>query len=228
MELVGGILYRAAGLLVTFALVGWGLARALPPAKQNETPPWVPFVALVLALGAPSAIAAWVLISLAQAQEEDLSSTQWLVAWGLCLAAPLTYFTSADFDTLQAIQNRPLWGFVPAWGALLHPIAFGLSFYSIAQWARERSAGLSPFSTRGLTLCVLLSVETAVFLGGANIPGWETASPPFTWASFAFKVAALGFALRWARWDWPSWKMTAAASLNLLGTWVFISKGWVW
>jgi hypothetical protein len=228
MELVWGVLYRAASLLVAFGLIEWILSRFSPPHKQSAFPHWIPFTALVWALGAPSILAVWVLLSLAQAREENQDSSRWLVSWGLCLAAPVTYFGSADFDTLQLLQNRLFWGPLPSWGALLHPVAFGLSFFSVAKWANEEGVELSPLRGRGLTLCVLLFAETAVFLGGGSVPGWEAASAPFLWLSFSLKLGALAAALRWIRGPWPAWQMTAAASVNLLCTWVLISKGWVW
>ncbi len=221
-------LYRAASLLAAFGLIGWGFGRFRPPVTQNDFPHWIPLTALLLALGAPSVIAAWVLISLVQAQEKKLHSGRWLISWGLCLAAPVTYFGSADFDTILLLQNLPLWGVLPAWGALIHPIAFVLSLFSLAQWANEERVDLFPRSTRGLTLCVLLSVETAVFLGGGGIPGGESASAPFLWFSFALKLGALAFAISRLRRPWPAWQMAAAASLNLLATWIFTLKGWVW
>ncbi|MSP90572.1 MAG: NADH-quinone oxidoreductase subunit NuoH [Myxococcales bacterium] len=152
------------------------------------------------------------------------------VAIGLALCGIFMIYGSVDLQEIVRNQGELLWGFVPAWGIFLQPVAFVLYLtcaiaenkrapFDVAEAESELAAGYwTEYSSMAFALFALAEfieivligcVGATLFLGGWQIPGVTGTSPGIVVAQIAAFLAKTIF-LIWLqmtiRWTLPRFR----------------------
>jgi len=159
------------------------------------------------------------------------------------LAAPLFLYGTLDLAEAVRWQARTLWGFLPAWGLLLQPLAFLLFLTAGAAETKRAPFDLPEgeaeivgyfveysgmkfamfMTTDFVESVVLAGLTTALFLGGWHLPGLGLLGLPqplFALAGvgvFAAKVVAVLWLLMQIRWTLPRFRYDQLLALGWKG-----------
>ncbi len=159
-------------------IVGPDLRGFLPVVVLFFALAWLPVFDLGFVRHAADAVGSligvWVLLQIVRVfpgASEGAGAQEWLTTWGFTLAAPISVFAQWSPSGMAAAQNALLAELVPAWGALLQPLAFSLALYAIARWAGAVPAPSLSFRRKnGAALGVVLITTVIVFLGAWHVP----------------------------------------------------------
>jgi NADH-quinone oxidoreductase subunit H len=152
------------------------------------------------------------------------------VAIGLSLCGIFMIYGSLDLQQIVREQGQLLWGFLPAWGIFLQPLAFVLYLacataenkrapFDVAEAEAELTAGYwTEYSAMGFAVLALAEfieivligcVGTTLFLGGWQIPGVTGSSPGIVVAqvgAFLCKTLVLIWFMLTVRWTLPRFR----------------------
>ena len=156
------------------------------------------------------------------------------------LAGPLFLYGSLDLSEAVRWQARALWGWLPAWGIFLQPLAFLLFLTAgaaetkripfdlpegeaeiVGYFTEYSGMKFAMFMTNDfIETIVLAGLATALFLGGWHLPGLGRLGLPqsvFALAGvgvFAAKMLAMIWLLMQVRWTLPRFRYDQLLSLG--------------
>lgn len=221
MELASSFLLRLVAILtaMTFAHLVTRRFGATDMADKASPVLLILLAALGMA-GMPhssSLITVWALIWLAFCVAQMLEPLrpvnhlweqgQWITAWGLTLAVPITLFSQLDLYALTLAQEGKVADLLPAWGVVYNPLALALAVLALAGWTRQVGASISIRHPVGMLTGLFLLTTVACFLGGWHVP-WVLDSDleasvgmgialALYWITVAVKISLLWLAILW-------------------------------